>query len=539
MADSIPSWWCPLLAELVFVAVMGQASEPFRAAGLYCQAPAQARASADGVAWTPWMAGHSHDREEGALLWFETPQRYIEVSQPCRVLFVDPGQSPKRPTPLRRADDGLAVVSRQDWGCTPATCPSASAPSYTEVTHLVVHHSAGANQASDWAAVVRSIWVLHVRGNGWNDIGYNYLIDPDGLLYEGRAGGDGALGAHFSGVNTGTMGVCLLGTFSTQAATPQALATLRALLTAQARRWQVEAGGRALHGASGLELNVISGHRDAGISPRATSTTECPGNGLYAVLPDLRRQVRAALAGDCPIEVERPYRCVGGGGDALEFRLTVGGGCAVEVSGVSPWMSAATGDGVLRLQVEANPGARRTGVLGVNGQSLTVVQGAAGEANLACAETVVGAAGFDHRPVVPGGLVSILGSGLQSAAVTVNGRAATVLYASEGQINAVLPAATPIGSARLGVPGGPERLFWVTEAVPGILGVVANGNRLQVWLTGVRSGAGLTANVGTVESVQAAMPGVWIADVTLTTDEPPRHLILTAAGVPSLPFPIE
>ncbi|MBL8214178.1 MAG: N-acetylmuramoyl-L-alanine amidase [Bryobacterales bacterium] len=527
-----------MLAELLFVAAMGQAPEPFRAVGLYCDAPAEARASADGANWTSWMAGHSHQAGDGTLLWFETPQRYLEVSRPCQVLFVEPGPSPKRPSPVRRADDGLAVVSRQDWGCTPASCPAAAPPSYTNVTHLAVHHSAGANEASDWAAVVRSIWILHVRGNGWNDIGYNYLIDPDGVLYEGRAGGDGVLGAHFSGVNTGTMGVCLLGTFSNQAVTPKALATLQALLTAKARRWGLDAGGRSPHAASGLELNVISGHRDAGLSPRATSTTECPGNGLYAVLPQLRRQVHAALAGECAVQVGRPYRCASASGDEVEFRLLVPPGCPVEVSGAPAWIISVTGDDVLRLRVEANAAAaRRNGVLRVNGQTLTVVQGASNEGPLACAETVASAAGFDDRPVVPGGLMSVLGSGL-SDAVTVNGRAVSVLYASDSQINAVLPPATPIGSARVVVGNGPERLFSVTEVVPGILGVVYEGSRLQVWLTGLRPGAVLTANLGTVESVQASMPGVWVADIALA-DEPAQHLVVTGAGVASLPFPIQ
>lgn len=523
----------------MLVSLIGQAPEPFRAAGLYCEEPVQAHASADGITWTPWMAGHAHDTNEGALLWFETPQRYIQVSQPCRVLFIDPGPSPKRPAPVRRAgDDDLAIVPRQNWGCTPVTCPAAAPPSFTNVTHLVVHHSAGANQAADWAAVVRSIWVLHVRGNGWNDIGYNYLIDPDGVLYEGRAGGDGVLGAHFSGVNTGTMGVCLLGTFSTQAATPQALATLRALLTTKARRWQVDAGGRSPHAASGLELNVISGHRDAGLSPRATSTTECPGNGLYAVLPELRRRVHAALAGECAVQVDRPYRCASASGDTFEFRLSAPPGCPLAVSGVPPWITAVTGDDLLRLHVETNAGAsRRSGLLRVNGQAVTVVQGASSEGPLACAETVVSAAGFDDRPVVPGGLMSILGAGL-SGTVTVNGRAASILYASDSQINALLPAATPIGSARLIVANGPERLFWVTESVPAIFGVLRDGSRLQVWLTGLWTSTPLTANLGTVESVQASMPGVWVVDIALS-DVPGQPLILTAAGVSSLPFALE
>ncbi|MFN7929681.1 MAG: hypothetical protein U0Y68_17395 [Blastocatellia bacterium] len=50
--------------------------------------------------------------------------------------------------------------------------------------HLLVHHTANANTATDWAAVVRAIWSFHIFTNGWSDIGYNYLIDPN-VIYEG------------------------------------------------------------------------------------------------------------------------------------------------------------------------------------------------------------------------------------------------------------------------------------------------------------------------------------------------------------------
>ena len=115
------------------------------------------------------------------------------------------------------------VVSRTAWGC-PEGQQSSWTPQYTAVTHLVVHHSAGSNTSSDWAGTVRSIWDFHSRpvedgGRGWGDVGYNYLIDPNGVIYEGRAGGDNVIGAHFSCRNGGTMGVCLLGTFVTTSLT--------------------------------------------------------------------------------------------------------------------------------------------------------------------------------------------------------------------------------------------------------------------------------------------------------------------------------
>ncbi|MEM8892470.1 MAG: N-acetylmuramoyl-L-alanine amidase, partial [Bacteroidota bacterium] len=155
-------------------------------------------------------------------------------------------------------------------------------PVMTDVTHMIVHHSAGPNNSSNWGAAVLAIWNLHKNTNGWDDIGYNWLIDPDGVIYEGRGGGNNVRGAHFCGKNTGTMGICFLGNFETATPTPEALASLETLLAWKSCDSGLDPKGTALHASSGLNLHTISGHRDG-------CNTLCPGANLF---PLIASQVR-------------------------------------------------------------------------------------------------------------------------------------------------------------------------------------------------------------------------------------------------------
>jgi hypothetical protein len=183
---------------------------------------------------------------------------------------------------------------RNDW-CPNGNCPTDPTPVSTTVNFLIVHHSAGTNSSSDWAAVVRSIWDFHVNVNGWDDIGYNWLVDPNGVLYEGR--GDNKLGAHFCGTNAGTMGVCVMGDFTNIQPTGNAVGTLSALLAWKSCDADLEPLGSGFHASSGLTLNRISGHRDG------VCSTSCPGDSFYPLLPAIRLGVHDFIENGCTTPV--------------------------------------------------------------------------------------------------------------------------------------------------------------------------------------------------------------------------------------------
>jgi uncharacterized protein (TIGR03437 family) len=478
---------------------------------------ARVRCQTGAEEWSAWQEVMLGD-ENGTLAWFEGGCRAVEVqaAQPMKVALIDPGEGPIAPKtaelPRLAADrapgQALAVppmVSRSGWGCPPELCPFVGTPARAPVTHLIVHHSAGGNTAADWAAVVRSIRELHVNTNGWSDIGYNYLIDPNGILYEGRFGGMGVVGAHFSGVNTGTMGVCLIGTYSTRRPTEASLGALRYMLAWQSDMWRIDPLGRTMHASSGLMLDVISGHRDAGLSPRAAGTTECPGNGLYAELSALRVAAKR-FADTCPVNMNVRSACFGAEGGPLPGVARATEGCSLFLMAevTANWIQLAGPDS---LRITPNSGERRSATVFISNQPLTITQAGASEAALPCVghRGVVNSATFDMRPVTPGSIISVFGANFAAAGETtevlINGRAFRPTFLSEQQLQVQLPTQQPTGVARLNVRRGdilgPDEMFAVTEAAPGLYAALnesgtlntreqpaAPGQFVQIFLTG-------------------------------------------------------
>ena len=94
------------------------------------------------------------------------------------------------------------------------------------------HRRREPGDAAQSAAMVRAIAVYHVYSNGWDDIGYNFLVDRFGQIFEGRYGGIDrpVIGAHAEGFNDGSVGVALIGTYCSASPSAAARAALVRLL---------------------------------------------------------------------------------------------------------------------------------------------------------------------------------------------------------------------------------------------------------------------------------------------------------------------
>ena len=228
--------------------------------------------------------------------WWVGPSNRIEYRlrgsvTRLRAFFV---WSPQAGVPARTLQKAGAppVVPRSGWNADETI--RRAGPSYaTAIKLALVHHTAGRNgySAAEAPAIVRAIQLYHVKGNGWNDIGYNFLVDRFGQVYEGRYGGidRNVVGAHAEGFNTGSVGVAVLGEYSSLAVAQKARDSLARLLA-----WRLDiahldpattlsfvSGGNARFPA-GLPvfLRAVSGHRDTGF-------TDCPGTALYKLLTSI------------------------------------------------------------------------------------------------------------------------------------------------------------------------------------------------------------------------------------------------------------
>ncbi|MEV6303983.1 N-acetylmuramoyl-L-alanine amidase [Actinoplanes sp. NPDC051861] len=201
---------------------------------------------------------------------------------------------PPRPVPK--------MITRAGWGANETMVKEA--PAYTGAISVVfVHHTATGNgyACSETASVLRGIQAYQVRSKGWNDVGYNFLVDKCGTIFEGRAGGvnRSVLGAHTLGFNNNASAIAVIGNFGATSIPAAARASVAQLAAYKLGAWGSPPAGRVALVSGGSDrypvgkkavLYRIAGHRDTG-------KTECPGNALYAQLPSIRSLAGGAPAG--------------------------------------------------------------------------------------------------------------------------------------------------------------------------------------------------------------------------------------------------
>ncbi|NEC23689.1 peptidoglycan recognition protein family protein, partial [Streptomyces parvus] len=185
------------------------------------------------------------------------------------------------------------IITRKGWGADEKLRERQFAYTKT-VKAAFVHHSATGNNytCKQAPSVLRSIYRYHVKSSGWRDFGYNFAVDKCGNIYEGRAGGvtKAVLGAHTLGFNSNTMGIAVLGSYSSTNP-PAAAVTAVSKLTAwklglfganpKGKVTLTSGGSNKYKAGVKVKMNVISGHRDG-------FATECPGARLYKKLGKAR-----------------------------------------------------------------------------------------------------------------------------------------------------------------------------------------------------------------------------------------------------------
>ncbi|MEK7648771.1 MAG: peptidoglycan recognition family protein [Patescibacteria group bacterium] len=180
---------------------------------------------------------------------------------------------------------------------------------YTTVKKIVIHHTAtavrdvtgdGVVTDADYREAVRGIYSYHTYSQKWGDVGYNYIIDPAGKIWEGRFGGDGVVAGHVHrskactrfttnnlSLNEGSMGIAMLGTFSSDTPSFQARDSLVQLIAQKSWEFDIDPSGSGFF-IDAVYPNILA-HRDL-------DCTDCPGSAFYADMPSVVRDAAEAYS---------------------------------------------------------------------------------------------------------------------------------------------------------------------------------------------------------------------------------------------------
>ncbi|WP_432546381.1 N-acetylmuramoyl-L-alanine amidase [Kineococcus sp. SYSU DK004] len=213
------------------------------------------------------------------------------------------------------------IRSRAEWGADESL--RRGSPGYSPtIKACVVHHTAdgGSYSQSQVPAVIRGMYRYHTVSLGWSDLGYNFVVDRFGGIWEGRAGGitRPVVGAHAGGFNAETFGVSMMGDF-TSVAPPAAMLesvarviawklSLHGLPALGSTRLRSAGGGTARYKAgTDVTLRIVNAHRDVGF-------TACPGNVGFTKMDQIRSRVAQLMGGatTAATAISAKYAAIGG-----------------------------------------------------------------------------------------------------------------------------------------------------------------------------------------------------------------------------------
>ena len=321
--------------------------------------------------WSRWVdiSGEAEDAPDDQLaparatgpVWTGRSDRYqLRLSRPARgvrVHFVRVHPGRVRAPRARAAANQPAIIPRAQWAGD--QCQPRGTPDYGTVSMAFVHHTDGANNYApqDSAGIVLAVCRFHRNDRGWSDIGYNFLVDKYGQVFEGRAGGidRAVVGAQAQGYNAQSTGISMLGTYGVAGVPEEGLRALSQLIAWKLSLHGVPTTGQVTLTSQGgsdnrypagtpVTLQRISGHRDG-------DATDCPGNALYAQLPDIRARASGQAgtgAGPAPPTATRAQLTLAAGAARLAFPAPVSVSGRLALSDGTP-----IGDARVEIQVRS------------------------------------------------------------------------------------------------------------------------------------------------------------------------------------------
>lgn len=197
--------------------------------------------------------------------------------------------------PAQAADGAPEIITRAQWGADESL--RSGSPSYRDISHGVIHHTVTKNNYTreEAAQQVRNMYHWHTKGNGWSDLGYNFVVDRFGRIYEGRYGGidRGVRGAHARGWNSTSFGVAVMGNYNDVDPTQASLDAAAELFAWKYSVHGIDPDPTARVYVNDSHIRTLEGHRNVrGNYIEWTSDTgfqyDCPGFNIAWRLPILR-----------------------------------------------------------------------------------------------------------------------------------------------------------------------------------------------------------------------------------------------------------